>query len=78
MFKQIIDLLKVADMQALIKRHDRDRYYKVFKTSTPFTNSTLAKKSKVQLLSQNILPTSSIPVIFSLLFIPNNSYSGFI
>ncbi|TLX78198.1 DUF4372 domain-containing protein [Labilibacter sediminis] len=33
-FKQIIDLLKVADIPSLIKQHDSDRYYKAFKTRT--------------------------------------------
>lgn len=33
-FKQIIDLLKVANIPSLIKRHDSDRYYKAFKTRT--------------------------------------------
>ncbi len=33
-FKQIIDLLKVADITSIIKAHDSDRYYKAFKTRT--------------------------------------------
>lgn len=33
-FKQIIDLLKVANIPSLIKAHDSDRYYKAFKTRT--------------------------------------------
>lgn len=33
-FKQIIDLLKVANIPSLIKAHESDRYYKAFKTRT--------------------------------------------
>lgn len=33
-FKQIIDLLKVANIPSLIKAHDSDRYYKAFKSRT--------------------------------------------
>ena len=33
-FKQIIDLLKVANISSLIKAHESDRYYKAFKTRT--------------------------------------------
>jgi len=33
-FKQIIDLLKVANIPSIIKAHDSDRYYKAFKSRT--------------------------------------------
>lgn len=33
-FKQIIDLLKVANIPSLIKAHESDRYYKAFKSRT--------------------------------------------
>lgn len=33
-FKQIIDLLKVANIASIIKAHESDRYYKAFKTRT--------------------------------------------